>query len=78
MLPATLAEYEFSVDGDVVSVKLPQGEVLVRVGAQRERRLTELARFPILPVSIEFVGASPMSQVAFIKRFDLAYMKGLA
>ena len=77
LLPTALSRYDFAVTEDDVSIKLQQGEVLIRIGVERERRFTDLVSFPILPVAIRFVGAQPAEQALFMQRFDLSYMKGL-
>jgi hypothetical protein len=77
VLPIALSGCEFFIAGDDVSIKFHQGEVLIRIGVERERRFTDLLSFPILPVTIEFVGVQPTEQALFMQRFDLSYLKGL-
>jgi hypothetical protein len=77
LLACTLSDYDFVVNGDLVTIAIGTGQVLVRIGIERERRFTDHIRLPILPVTIEFIGIDPPSQARFMKRFDLSYMKGL-
>ncbi len=76
-LPTALSDYDFTVDGDVVIVAVDTGTVRLHVGIERERELTDLVRFPILPVRIECVGIDQSSQAQFIKRFEISFLKGL-
>lgn len=76
-LPAALSDYDFTVNGDVVTITIGPGTVRLHVGIERERRLSDLVRFPILPVTIECEGIDQSSQAHFIKQFELSFMKGL-
>ncbi len=76
-LPAALSDYDFAANGDVVTIALGPGEVKLHVGIERERRLSELVSFPVLPVTIECIGVDPSSQASFIRQFEIAYFKGL-
>jgi len=76
-LPRPLAGYVFSIQCDGASIELGKGTVQIQVGAERERRLSELVRLPILPVKIQFFDADPAEKANFLFKFDHAYMKGL-
>jgi len=76
-LPTALAGYDFTIDGDIVTVAIDPRTVQLHVGMERERRLSQHIRFPILPVTIECEGAEEMSQARFFRQFERTYFKGL-
>ena len=76
-LPKPLAGYVFSIHSDGASIKLGGGSVLIQVGAERERRLSDLVKLPILPVTIQFVDVDQDDKARFLLKFDHAFMKGL-
>jgi len=76
-LPRTLSDYDYSISNDNVTVALDGGTVLLHVGAKGERRLSDVVRFPILPVTIRFEGVDEQAQTRFLRRFNSSYMKGL-
>ena len=76
-LPHTLSDYEYSINGDEITISLDEGTVLVRVGIEGERRLSAVVCFPKLPVTIRFEGVDEHAQKRFMQRFNSSYMKGL-
>ena len=76
-LPNALAGYDFTVDGDEVTVAIDEGTVRLNIGAERERRLSEHVRFPILPVTIECAGVEEARQAKFFQQFERTFFKGL-
>lgn len=76
-LPRALSDYDYSIDEDDVTVTLDRGTVLIHVGAEDERRLSEFVRIPILPVSIRFESVDDGARTSFLRRFNGSYMKGL-
>ena len=76
-LPRALSDYEYTINGDDITVSLDQGTVLVRVGIEGERRLSAVVCFPRLPVTIRFEGVDEHGQKRFLQRFNYSYMKGL-
>jgi len=77
LLPKPLAGYVFSIDSNGATIELEKGSVLIQVGDERERRLSDLVRLPILPVKIQFIDVEPPEKARFLCKFDHAYMKGL-
>ncbi len=77
-LPTALSGYEFTIDGDIVTISIPPGTVQLSVGTERERRLSDHVRFPILPVTIECTNLEELSQARFFRQFEHTYFKGLA
>ena len=77
-LPTALSGYDFTIDGNVVTISIVPGTVQLHVGIERERRLSEHVRFPILPIAIECMGVEESSQARFFTQFEHAYFKGLA
>ena len=76
-LPRTLAEYEYSIDGDHINVELAEGSVDITVGPEGERRFTAVVAFPMLPVTLRFQDASDEARNGFLHRFESSYRKGL-
>jgi len=76
-LPRTLSDYDYSISDDNVTIALDGGTVLLHVGAEGERRLSDLVCFPILPITIRFEGVDRQTQTRFLRRFNSSYMKGL-
>jgi len=76
-LPRPLAGYVFSIRSDGASIELGKGTVKIQVGVERERRLSDLVRLPILPVKIEFDDVDQSEKASFLFKFDHAFMKGL-
>ena len=77
LLSRLLAEYPYSIHDDEVAINLEKGRAIIKVDTERERRLSDLVRFPILPVRIRFVDADPTESARFLREFDRTYMKGL-
>lgn len=77
LLPKPLAEYDAVIGKDGANIKLATGSIRIVVGEERERRLSDLVRLPILPVEIIFDNVGADDQARFLRKFDLSYMKGL-
>ncbi|MCE9633325.1 MAG: hypothetical protein K8Q92_03985 [Methylophilales bacterium] len=77
LLPIALSGFDFSVNEDGVNVTILKGGALVHVGVERERRLSDLVQFPVLPVSIRFKDVDKPTQMRFMQQFNLSYLKGL-
>ncbi len=77
LLAKPLSDYASTIHEDGAFVQLQSGSVLINVGLERERRLSDLVRLPILPVKLEFIDVAPADKARFLKRFDHTYMKGL-
>ena len=76
-LRRALSDYDYSINGDGITISLNEGTVSVRVGIEGERRLSAVVCFPTLPVTIRFEGVGEDAQRRFLQRFNHAYMKGL-
>lgn len=77
-LPRALSDYEYSINGDDITISLDHGTVSVHVGIEGERRLSAVVCFPTLPVTIRFDGVvDEHAQKRFLQRFNHSYMKGL-
>ena len=76
-LPRALANYEYRLSENRITADVGQGRCVIDLGQERERVLSPLVRFPILPVDIRFDGVGLAEQRQFIACFDAIYMKGL-
>lgn len=78
VLPSAFSDYIVVVENNEISIELSKGVAWIKVGDERQRYLTDLISFPILPVEISFVDSDEAVQALFLQRFDQCYMKGLA
>lgn len=77
ILPTALADNPYTINGDTIEVSVKTGKVIIKLGVEWERKLSEHVRFPVLPVDIQLVAVDDETQKIFFKRFNSAYMKGL-
>jgi hypothetical protein len=78
LLPSALTDHDFSVNDNLISIHVGTGMVCITIGVERERRLTKVASFPVLPVRFEFIGLDQPSRTRFMKHFDSRFLKALA
>jgi hypothetical protein len=75
--PAVARETPWRVDDDAVIVGEERGRrrLLIRLGAERQRRIAGLT-LPIVDLRFEFEGHDEPEAGAFMARFDLAFRRG--
>ncbi|MBX2883353.1 MAG: hypothetical protein KTR32_25595 [Granulosicoccus sp.] len=76
-LERCLSGYDYVVNNEKVSIKLEEGSITIHIGQEGKRIFTQNVQFPILPVQIEFTGATEYERSQFLQKFDHTYMKGL-
>jgi hypothetical protein len=74
-LPGAVGGADFDVDGDLITVRHPRGEVLIRIAQMGDRKLGLLS-LPVLHVSIQFSGLDRDARDAFLSHFDLFTRRG--
>lgn len=78
LLPRCLSGYEYTISSELVNITMPSGRVEIHIGVEGERVLSELVKFPILPIQIKFIEVNESDRSHFLRRFDQSLMKGLA
>ena len=74
-LPAALGHRAHRVEGRRVSMELDRGSLVIRLGAERVRRIAAL-RLPFTVVSFAFEGVGEIERERFMERFDLGFRRG--
>lgn len=75
-LPAALGRWVYSVSGlNTIQVEGPEGPVVIRLGAESERRIGSL-RLPSTRVELDFAGYSESAVTAFMREFDIHFQRG--
>jgi len=77
LLPRVLSGYTATIENNDAEIQLGEGTIVIHIGEERERRLSDWVRLPILPVAIEFNNVSKQDKSRFLRTFDYATMKGL-
>ncbi|MCB1761247.1 MAG: hypothetical protein KDI68_15860 [Gammaproteobacteria bacterium] len=74
-LPAAVAPLAYRIEGRVVTVDHPQGEIIFRLHQSRERRIASLS-LPVTRVDFSFAGLDEAIRARFLERFDLCFHRG--
>jgi len=77
LLPNAMGNTPYQIDGLEVNCVLPSGTLKITLGEERERRLV-LVVLPRTEVTFEYQNVSDEDREAFVKYFELRFMKGLA
>jgi len=77
LLPRALGSTPFEINGREVNCVLPTGTLKISLGEERERRLV-LVTIPCTTITFEYSGVTDQDREAFVKYFELRFMKGLA
>ena len=76
LLPGAMGKHSYEVDGLQVHCQLSTGSLTITLGPEGERRLV-LVVIPRTEIVFEFEYVSDEDRLAFMKYFDLRFMKGL-
>jgi len=76
LLPSAMGANPYEINGLEVKCALPSGNLTITLDEERERRLF-LVVMPCTQVTFEYENVSDKDRKAFIKYFDLRFMKGL-
>ena len=66
----------YQIEGQTAYCTLPSGTLKITLGEERERRRV-LVVMPCTDVTFEYDNVSDSDREAFVKYFDLRFMKGL-
>ena len=76
LLPGAMGDYRYEVDGLRVLAQVGEGTLTITLGPEGQRRLV-LVVIPQTTIMFEYQGVSDVDREAFVKFFDLRFMKGL-
>jgi len=76
LLPRAMGTNSYEINGLEINCKLPSGTLRITLGEELERRLV-LVVMPYTHVTFEYHDVSDEDREAFVKYFDLRFMKGL-
>jgi len=76
LLPRAMGDNPYEINGQEVNCTLPTGTLKISLGEERERRLV-LVVLPCTTVTFEYDNVSDEDREAFVKYFELRFMKGL-
>ncbi len=76
LLPSTMGDHPYEIERLKVHCTLGDGTLTITVGPESERRLV-LVVIPKTDITFEFDHVSDTERDAFLKYFDLRFMKGL-
>jgi len=76
LLPRAMGGYPYEISGLEINCKLPSGSLRITLGEEQERRMV-LVIMPYTQVTFEYQDVSDEDREAFIKHFELRFMKGL-
>ena len=75
LIPIALQTLPYRIDDRQISVSLPQGTLLIRLGAERQRKLASLT-LPVIHVCFDFTNIDAEASEAFLVRFSRIYQRG--
>ena len=75
ILPRALGSYLYRQHGNVISITLDEGEVVITLAEERLRQIASLS-LPLTMVTFQIENVVEKSKKAFFKQFDRAYQRG--
>jgi hypothetical protein len=75
-LPHLLSGIPYHHDKDSIKFQLKDKNIEITLGPEGSRQLGRSVRLPVTLVTIRFSGCSEQQIAAFIKHFNLRFMKG--
>lgn len=76
LLPRAMGDTPYEINGLEINCTLPTGSLKITLGPERERKLV-LVVMPCVDITFEYENVTDEDREAFIKYFDLRFMKGL-
>ncbi|MGB8339164.1 MAG: hypothetical protein WCD07_10415 [Burkholderiales bacterium] len=76
LLPAAIVPYESRVNGSAVDIFLGQRRVIITLGSEQQRRITDLLSLPRTQVEFLFEQFDDVQREAFMHRFDRYFHRG--
>lgn len=77
LLPRAMGENPYELNDLTVRATLEAGTVLISLGEEQERRLSEHVIMPYTDVTFLFCGVPTEVRAAFERYFHMRYMRGL-